>query len=177
MSVITELLILKMPPYIMPHAPPMHTTWTLQKQKVMQLSCSSHATHMHSHAHSHAAHMPLSCSSHATHMQLTCSSHATLVQLKCHVQLTCHSHAAHMHSHAAHMHLHAAHMPLTCHSCAHSHATHMDLCLPHLSVTLHCLFVLLNTASLYPCQLHIHLLQVVGHKFIDTTIAWLADHL
>ena len=149
MSVITELLILKMPPYILPHAPPMHTTWTPHGHHKNKRSCSSRA-----------AHMPLSCTRMHTHMQLTC----THMQLTCtHMQLTCSSHAAHM--------------PLTCHSCAHSHAAHMDLCLPHLSVTLHCLFVLLNTASLYPCQLHIHLLQVVGHKFIDTTIAWLADHL
>ena len=48
---------------------------------------------------------------------------------------------------------------------------------PDLSVALHCLFVLLNAASLYPCQFNTHLLQVEPHKFIDTTIAWLADHL
>ena len=91
MSVITELLILKMPPYILPHAhhilphaPPMHTTWTPHGHHKNKKSCSSRA-----------AHMPLTCTHMHTHMQLTCNSHA----------LTCHSHAAHIHSHATHMQL------------------------------------------------------------------------
>ena len=76
-----------------PHGHHMDTTWTPQKQKVMQLSCSSHATLMHSHAHSHAAHMHSHAAhmhSHAAHMQLACSSHATHMPLLC--TLTCSSH-------------------------------------------------------------------------------------